>query len=350
MKNKNYFKINLIYFTAILSIAVLFVLSYFGVVVNEWLSSFLIQIVVMAAIPMLMYSLLISKSFKGTLKNLGFNKIGKKTLLIVILLGFILYFLNSYIATFFSSILTMFGYEKLPIQSTTTDTINTATILKEFLLTAILPGICEEILHRGVILNGAKKVYNTRYCLIISSILFGLAHLNINQFFYAAILGYFMGYINLITDRIYPSMIIHFMNNFLSVYFSYGLALDLPFTKLVNTIETFFASNIILFIMATTVGIMLILALYHYLTKILIKERAKNDLKKLVASLKLNQVPLIEAQVRINQANKILKDRSVLFYNNKKKLKPNFVDNIFLISSFILGITITICSFIWGII
>lgn len=349
MKNKNYFKINLIYFTAILSIAVLFVLSYFGVIVDEWLSAFLIQIIVMAAVPLLMYNLIISKRFKGTLKDLGFKKISAKTLLIVVLLGVLLYFLNSYIATFFSSILSLFGYEKLPIQSTTS-TVNYSILLKEFLLTAILPGICEEILHRGVMLNAAKKVHNPRYCLIISSILFGLTHLNINQFFYAAILGYFMGYVNLITDSIYPSMIIHFMNNFLSVYFSYGLALDLPFTKLINSIELFFASNIVLFILATTVGIMLILALYHYLTKILIKERAKKDIKKLIGNLKLNQVPLIEAQVTINQANKILKDRKTIFHNNQKKIKPNFVDNIFLISAILLGTLITISSYIWGII
>lgn len=349
MKNKNYFKINLIYFTAILCVAVLFVLGYFGFITNEWLSSVLIQIVVMAAIPMLMYSLLVSKNFKTTLKDLGFKKISTKTILIVILLGIILYFLNSYIATFFSSLLSMFGYEKLPIQSTAT-TINYATLLKEFLLTAILPGICEEILHRGVMLNGAKKVVNTKFCLIISSLLFGLTHLNINQFFYAAILGYLMGYINLVCNSIYPSMIIHFINNFLSVYFTYGVALDLPFVKFVTFLESFFTSNLLLFIVATLVGVLIILTLYNYLTKILLKERARSDLQTLLHSLKLNQVPLIEAQVRINEANKIIKDKNILFNNKKKNLKPNFVDKIFLISGVTLGTLVTICSFIWGII
>ena len=348
MKNKNFFKINLIYFTAILSVAVLFVLSYFGFIVNEWLSSFLIQIIVMTAIPLLMYTLLISKKYKTTLNDIGFNKISAKTLLIVILLGFLLYFLNSYIATFFNTVLTLFGYEKLPIQSTPT-TINSATILKEFLLTALLPGICEEILHRGIMLNAAKKVYNTRFCLIVSSILFGLTHLNITQFFYAAILGYFMGYLNLVTNSIYPSIIVHFMNNFLSIYFTYGTALDWPFAKLVNTIEMFFSSNIFLFIACTAFGIILILTLYQYFTKQLLKERVNSDLQKLVNSLKLNQVPLIEAQIRIAHANRILKDKKNLF-NNKEKLKANYFDKIFLVSSFVLGILITSCSFIWGII
>jgi len=349
MKNKNYFKINLIYFTAILSIAVLFVLSYFGLINNDWLGSILIQIVVMATIPMLMYTILISKKVKTTFNDLGFKKISRKTILIIIIIGIALYILNSYIATFFSTILHLFGYEKLPIQ-TPSSTITYATLLKEFLLSAILPGICEEILHRGIMLNASKKVVKTRYCLIISSLIFGLTHLNITQFFYAAILGYFMGYVNLASDSIYPSIIIHFINNFLSIYFSYGLALNLPFTKLIFSIETFLASNILLFIAITTIGIILILLLYHYLTSILIKERAKSDLKKLIESLKLNQTPLIEAQTKIIQANKILKDKSFIFKNNQNNLKPNYVDNIFLISAILLGTLITISSFIWGII
>lgn len=349
MKNKNYFKINIIYFTAITLVAVCFIASYFGFIQSEWLSSLLIQVLVMAAIPILMYNLLISKNFKTTFKDLGFKKISGKSLVIVIILGFALYFLNSYIATFFSTILHLLGYEKLPIQSTSSIELNSATILKEFFLTAILPGICEEILHRGIMLNGAKRVTNTRFCLITSSILFGLTHLNINQFFYAAILGYLMGYVNLVTNSIYPSIIIHFLNNFLSVYFSFGSVLNWPFANLITNIEAILSSNILLFISATTVGIVSILLLYLYLTKILIKERAKVEIKRLIVSLKLNQMPSNEAEEKINQANKILYDRNTIFYN-KRKIKPNLIDYTFLIFSVLLGILITISSFIWGII
>ena len=101
MKKNNYFKISLIYFTAILSIAVLFILSYFGFIKNEWLSSFLIQIVVMFAIPLLMYSLLTKKSIKTALSDTGFKKISKNMLFITILIGLVLYFLNQFVATIY---------------------------------------------------------------------------------------------------------------------------------------------------------------------------------------------------------------------------------------------------------
>ena len=347
MKNKKIFKLNFIYFSALILVAVIFVLGNFGIIENEWLSSFLIQIVVMAAIPLLMYKLLFKKSLKTTLKDVGFKKISSKSIFIIIVLGFALYFLNSYIATFFSSIISLLGYERLILAPSTT-TFSYGLFLQEFLLTAILPGICEEILHRGIMLNCAKKLYNARYCLLISSILFGITHLNINQFFYAAILGYFMGYLNLACDSIYPSIIVHFMNNFLSTYFTFGKALNWPFANFVYNIEAIITSNIFLFISFSTLAVISILALYLYLTKLLLKEKAKKEIYTVVNSLKLNQLSLIEAQIKINEANKILKHKSAVL-SKQKFQKPSLLDNLFLIAAFVLGISVTIFSFIWGI-
>jgi len=94
MKNKNFFKISLIYFIAMICIATLFVLGSFGIITNEFWATFLIQIVVMFAIPTLLYTLIISKNTKKTFKDLGFSKFSFKMLLISIALGFILYFIN----------------------------------------------------------------------------------------------------------------------------------------------------------------------------------------------------------------------------------------------------------------
>ena len=122
MKNKNFFKIGLIYFIAMICIAILFTLGSFGFITNEFWASFLIQIVVMFSIPLLLYSLLVSKSVKKTLKDTGFAKFSFKMLLISIALGFVLYFLNSFIATFFSSVIHGLGYESLSSsQSVTLD-------------------------------------------------------------------------------------------------------------------------------------------------------------------------------------------------------------------------------------
>lgn len=348
MKNKNFFKISLIYFIAIISIAIIFILGSLGLIRNEFLSSFLIQILVMFTIPLLLYTLLIGKNFKTTFKNCGFNKFSCKMLLISIALGFVLYFINSFIATFFSGIISSFGYESL--SSSRTVTLNYQFLLKEFILTAILPGICEEFLHRGIMLNAAKKHASPRYCLLISSLLFGLMHLNINQFFYATILGFLIGIVALASNSIYPSIIIHFLNNFLSSYFVYGAKLNWPIAKLVESIENAFSSNIFIFVASSSLCIILLFGLYLYLIKRLVFERTRIEMTKVLKDLNVLEIPVEQAQESISQINTVLKkSESVKGIISSKGEKPDFKNNIFIISSIILGALVTICSFIWGI-
>lgn len=329
-----------------ISVAILFALGYLGVFKSDILSSFLIQIIVMLAIPLLLYTLFISKNVKQTFKDAGFKRISMGMLGTTLLIGVVLYFLNTFIADFFQSIIAMFGYESLNTGSTVT--LNYEFLLKEFILSSILPAVCEEFLHRGVLLHAGKKCGNTRYSLIFSSILFGLMHLNINQFFYAAILGGFMGYVAIISDSIYPSMIIHFMNNFLSLYFYYGYYLDWPLATFVNSIETFFLGNVMLFVITSTITVFILLCLFQMLTKRLMIQRAKMDVKRLINELKLTSLPIEQAQEKVNLANQIIEE-SKQHKSIPKGNKFSFTDNIFLISSIVLGATITICSFIWGI-
>lgn len=96
---------------------------------------------------------------------------------------------------------------------------NWATFLIQLNTVAILPAICEEFLHRGVLLNGLKEI-GIKKAILISSLMFGLLHFNINQFFYATILGMLMALVSVVSKSIYPAMIIHFTNNAISVYLS----------------------------------------------------------------------------------------------------------------------------------
>ena len=350
MKNKNIFKINIIYFVALLGVATLFALGYFGVIQNDILSSFLIQVVVIFAIPMLMYTLLISKNVKKTFKHAGFNKITPYAIALSILLGVVLYFINSFIADISQSMISMFGYERIT-QSTQT-VYNYETLFKELCISAVLPAICEEFLHRGILLHAGKKCGNVRYSLIVSSILFGLTHLNINQFFYATILGGLIGYVSLVSNSIYPAIIIHFMNNFLSNYFYYGYHLKFPLATIVYNIKNFLYSNFMLYILFTVLGVALLVYLYITLVKKLTIEKVKVSMEKVVIDLGVQNATLEEAQETLNQINTVLtqskSSKSYIAYSKGKKL--GFIDNIFLISSIILGASITILSFIWGII
>lgn len=347
MKNKNITFINLIYFLSIVSVAVVFVLGSFGIIQNDFVSSFLIQCVILFGVPLLLYTLLVSKNLKQTFADTGFKAISGKMLLISILLGVVLYVINSFVATTFASIISFLGYETVKL-GYSTQTINYLQLLKELVLSCVLPGLCEEFLHRGIMLHANKKQTNPRYALIVSSLLFGLMHLNINQFFYASILGALIGYVALASDSIIPGMIIHFMNNALSSYFYYGARLNWPLATFVNEFENLLASSFWLFVSFVSLFVLLLVWAYKYLTREIAKERGKMEIVKIVKYLKSNNLTIEQAQEKISQINTVLKHSYIL--NSSAKTKQSFSSKVFLICSFVLGGLVTLCSFIWGLI
>lgn len=347
MQNKKIFIINLIYYLCMLGVASVFILGYFDIITNAYISTFLIQGVVMFGLPVILYSVFVSKNVKTTFKDFGFKKISFMVLIYSVLLGFVLFFINNYVADIFYTLLAIFGYD---------NSINVAlsvnnTIGIEFLLTAIIPGICEEILHRGMYMRGSAKQGYTRYGLIFSSLLFGLMHLNIQQFFYASILGGLMGIVVIVADSIYPAMIIHFMNNGLSIYFSYGAEYNWPLADLKYTIESMIFSNNLIICIALLCGlIMLLLALYRMLLQAISKQNHKQMAINLAKDLKMDDMDYVEMQNKLNEIEVVLEQTAAnqpqTIANTATALK--FTDKIFLYSSIILGALITISSFIWG--
>jgi len=343
--NKKLFFINLIYYIALTSVGIVFVLGYFDILKNEWLSSFLIQIVICSALPILMYSLLVSKNLKKTFSDFGFKKLSKKLLLISIGIAITLYFLNIFVANSFHSILSLFGYEtQLPALS-----ISNKEILKNFFLTACLPGLCEEIIHRGMLLNGCKQNGYTRYGLLFSSILFGLMHLNISQFFYASILGFCMGISVLATESIWTGVICHFTNNFLSVYFSFDK--NLPFQDFYNLILSKLLNiNPFVLIIVLSLIIVALIRLFRYLL-VSAKKQKLNEKSQEISNEFSNSLEQIDEEterflVDINQRLENLRKEQTAITD---KRKTSFCENIFLYSSLFMGAVITAISFIAGI-
>lgn len=81
---------------------------------------------------------------------------------------------------------------------------------------AIVPAICEEILFRGVILSHLLP-YGRTVAIMGSGLLFGLMHGNPLQFFYTALLGVVLGYVYVKTQSLAVCMVLHFVNNGLSI-------------------------------------------------------------------------------------------------------------------------------------
>ena len=89
------------------------------------------------------------------------------------------------------------------------------TVFTGIMVVAAGPFI-EEVLFRGMILDGFLKRYSPWKSILWSSVIFGLFHLNPWQFIPAFILGVLMGYVYWKTRSLWLCIFIHFVNNGLS--------------------------------------------------------------------------------------------------------------------------------------
>lgn len=81
---------------------------------------------------------------------------------------------------------------------------------------ALVPAILEESVYRGVFFNEYRKK-NPKLGILISGLLFGLMHMNINQFSYAFVMGIIFAILVEATDSLFASMVVHFVINATSV-------------------------------------------------------------------------------------------------------------------------------------
>lgn len=86
--------------------------------------------------------------------------------------------------------------------------------------TVIVPALAEEFACRGIIL-GNLKCFGEGFAVITSSILFGLMHGNFEQMPFAFLVGLVLGYVTVKSESLWPAILIHAFNNFISVAFDY---------------------------------------------------------------------------------------------------------------------------------
>lgn len=94
--------------------------------------------------------------------------------------------------------------------------------LFSFIAIVIAAPVLEELVFRGIILNGLLRRYSPAKSILISSIQFGIVHLNPWQFISALIIGVFSGWVYYRTGKLTLSILIHMVNNligFVGLYF-----------------------------------------------------------------------------------------------------------------------------------
>ncbi|MFL0582559.1 CPBP family intramembrane glutamic endopeptidase [Solibacillus silvestris] len=128
-----------------------------------------------------------------------------------------------------------------------------------FINICILAPIYEEMLFRGILLRRFTLRWSPQKSIIISSLIFGVIHLNPINVVFAFALGCVLGYAYLKTKNIVIPMLLHSFNNFLAylqfVYTNQTTKLDLPTTEaaqqelLINVAFFFIFAAIIIFLL-----------------------------------------------------------------------------------------------------
>lgn len=324
----------------------------------------LIQIGFMFLVPVIMFTLLNKQSFKTTFKDFRFNKINFKAVLIAIGIGILVFILNIAVSSFFSFILQLFGY-RYSSGGILISSYPFWMFLVNLLITAMLPGFCEEVAHRGLLLRGFKDL-GMKKAIILSALLFGLMHLNIEQFFYASIIGALLGFLTISTNSIFPAMIVHFMNNGISVYLDYAAANNLFLGDFLTEISSAITgSNFFVAMLVILLVLIAAIFLLVWLIYLLFKQTTGKKIGNLVKDFKEKFSENSQAEPKQESAegaliqpeahNAYLKEVSLkipaeyIGINIHQTRKPAFKEKIFLYSTLILSIGVTLSTFIWGV-
>ncbi len=201
------------------SIATMF-LTYGGVLLpfeNKYLKSGLGE-VIFVLLPVLVFLIVGKYNIKDTLKLRRTRPINY--LIIVFLTMFAMPVVGVLNLLVLGLIRLVFG-KNLPIDQILIPDIPTLFIA--ILVIGVSAAVCEETLFRGLISKGYDR-FGVIASLVITSVLFGILHRDIQKGVSTILLGALIGYIVYRTKSIYSGMVAHFTNNTVAVILTYWTA------------------------------------------------------------------------------------------------------------------------------
>ena len=164
-------------------------------------------------------------------------------------------FISIFIIFAVQALFTTLIYPAIGLDYNITDTFTTneeSSIISKIILVlaiAVTPAILEELFFRKAMIDYMSQ-YGTKTAWILSSLFFGMIHMNLSQALFAFIAGLIFGGIYLYTKDIKLTMLIHFINN------GFGaLGMILPELGLIlatSILFIFFITGLVLFIMEQT--------------------------------------------------------------------------------------------------
>ena len=234
-----------------------------GDYLSDWLFSFSVQVIGMGVIPLTLYRFWVKEEpFRAFYFR---RRLSPIVYILTIVTGVVVSLLLTSFSALWQTVLHLIGYTMTNSPGTVYPSVGAVGILfMELLTTAVLPGIFEEINYRGLGMQLFDKVEDERMKIIFIGVLFGLGHQFIAQTGYAFLAGVIFAYLVIKTRSIIPGMIIHFMNNAISVLTEYSMQTTGFFYSLREKVLSVFFKNflfLLLFMMALAVLTIVLLRL-----------------------------------------------------------------------------------------
>ncbi len=182
--------------------------------IREIYSGLLITEYILILIPTLLYLKIRGFNLK---KVLRLNGLSKKQVLLIPLIVILSYPIGAFLNAAMMVIISLFGNVNpppIPVPSSQNE------FFLGFIIIALTPGICEEFMFRGMIMHGYES-QGVKRSIILSAILFGLFHFNIQNLLGPIFLGALFGYIVVKTNSLYASILAHSVNNSIAWVLSY---------------------------------------------------------------------------------------------------------------------------------
>ena len=284
-RKKSIFKVFAIYYICMALFCLVRIFSTFDGLFPDGLAgevvfSCIIQIGVLFVVPFVLYSVMIKVKPNQILEHCNFFKINIAVILISIGLGILCFIINIAVSSLFNGVMSFFGYRFG--SSGGEANYSTGNFFLQIFITAILPAVCEEFLHRGILLQGIKHIGFKR-AIIISSLLFALLHFNVQQVFYAFVVGLIMGFVSVVAKNIFPAMIIHFVNNAIATYLDFASHRGWAFGNILDKLNHFLTSNTMIFVFVIVAIVMIVVvALLCLLIWLLYKQTIIRNVNKAV--------------------------------------------------------------------
>jgi len=328
---------------------------------STWVSVFftlIAQIGICFAAVFLTFKLGLKQKNKRVLEFSNVKKTRWFNLALMIPLGILGIFVTIGVSSVWSILLYALGYNSRGGGAGLPAEFSIGIFILQLFLIAVLPAVCEEFAMRGGLFSVFKDSFKGPKFYVFMGLAFGLFHQNITQFLYTALFGVALAFVVVKTKSIWPAIILHFINNAISVYLSHAAYYNWAFmgnffSFLADGLRYDFAMVLLVYgaICAAFGGILVLL---HYLNSTKRLEKKKQVILDSGFDHTNNRVVLVgefdESKVKELGLEKEVLGVDSIKESSEPKYKPTLADNAFYIGAIVTTGLFTLFSFIWGVI